>query len=243
MHKFDLTIARRCAVHGLLLACAAVGIAGCKTMARDTTGSIPSDYRARHPITIKEKDRALTLFVGAGRGGLTPMQRAEVLAFAQTWKREATGGVTIDRPTGTPNERAAHDTTKQILSILTGAGIPNHGIGVKPYHPADGQGAVLRIRYPQMVAQAGPCGLWPDDLGPSYDLKHFDNQPYFNLGCATQRNLASMVENPADLVQPRGETPAYTGKRSTGIDKWRKGESPATTYPDTNKGAISDLGK
>jgi pilus assembly protein CpaD len=243
MPKFDSTIARRCAARGLLLACAAFAIAGCKTMARDTTGSIPTDYRERHPITVKEKDRTLTLFVGAGRGGLTPMQRAEVLAFAQTWKREATGGVTIDRPTGTSNERAAHDTTKQILSILAGAGIPNHGIGVKPYRPADGQAATLRVRYPQMVAHAGPCGLWPDDLGPSNDLKHFDNQPYFNLGCATQRNLAAMVENPADLVQPRGEVPAYTGKRSTGIDKWRKGESPATTYPDTNKGAISDLGK
>jgi pilus assembly protein CpaD len=243
MPEFDLTIARRCAARGLLLACVAVAIAGCKTTARDTTGSIPTDYRARHPIAIKEKDRTLTLFVGAGRGGLTPMQRAEVLAFAQTWKREATGGVTIDRPTGTPNERAAHDTTKQILSILAGAGIPNHGIGIKSYRPVDGQPATLRVRYPQMVAQAGPCGLWPDDLGPSNDLKHFDNQPYYNLGCATQRNLASMVENPADLVQPRGESPAYTGKRSTGIDKWRKGESPATTYPDTNKGAISDLGK
>ena len=67
--------------------------------------------------------------------------------------------------------------------------------------------------------------------------------PYYNLGCATQRNLAAMVDNPADLVQPRAETPAYTAKRTTGIDKWRKGESPATTYPDANKGAISDLGK
>ncbi len=56
-----------------------------------------------------------------------------------------------------------------------------------------------------MAAQAGPCGLWPDDLGPSNDMKHFDNQPYYNLGCATQRNLAAMVENPADLVQPRGK--------------------------------------
>ena len=52
-----------------------------------------------------------------------------------------------------------------------------------------------------------------------------------------------MVDNPPDLVQPRAETPAYTAKRTFGIDKWRKGESPATTYPDTNKGAISDLGK
>jgi len=230
------------AARGALIAGLAVAVSGCMTSARDTTGSIPQDYRARHPISIKESDRTLTVFVGAGRGGLTPTQRAEVLAFAQTWKREATGGIVIDRPVGAPNERAANDTLKQIVSILTGAGIPNHGIGVKPYTPT-GQTAPLRIKYPQMVAEAGPCGLWPDDLGPSTNLKHFDNQPYYNLGCATQRNLASMVENPADLVQPRGEAPVYSGKRSTGIDKWRRGESPATTYPDSNKGAISDLGK
>ena len=230
------------AARGMLMAGLAVAVAGCNTTARDTTGSIPQDYRARHPISIKESNRTLTLFVGAGRGGLTPTQRAEVLAFAQTWKREATGGIVIDRPTGTPNERAAHDTLKQVLSILVSAGIPNHGIGIKPYKP-EGQTAPLRIKYPQMVAEAGPCGLWPDDLGPSNNLKHFDNQPYYNLGCATQRNLAAMLDNPADLVQPRGETPTYGGKRSTGIDKWRKGESPATIYPDTNKGAISDIGK
>ena len=36
---------------------------------------------------------------------------------------------------------------------------------------------------------------------------------------------------------------ARAAMRSAGIDKWRKGESPATIYSDANKGAISDLGK
>jgi len=236
-HKFPAIAAR-----GLLVASLAAALAGCNTTVRESADRFPTDYKARHPIAIKEKDRTLTLFVGAGRGGLTPTQRAEVLAFAQAWRRDATGGVVIDRPIGSPNERAAHDTTKQVLSILAAVGIPNHGIGIKPYSPGD-QAAVLRVRFPQMVATAGPCGLWPDDLGPTNDPKHFENQPYYNLGCATQRNLASMVEYPADLVQPRGETPTYAGKRSTGMEKWRKGENPATTYGDTNKGAISDLGK
>ena len=52
-----------------------------------------------------------------------------------------------------------------------------------------------------------------------------------------------MAANPHDLVQPRSETPPWTAKRTFGADKWRKGDSPATTYPDSNKGAISDLGK
>jgi pilus assembly protein CpaD len=131
---------------------------------------------------------------------------------------------------------------KEVLSIIVQAGVPNSGIGVRPYHAGE-RNATLRLHYPLMVATAGPCGLWPDDLGPSYDTKHFENVQYYNFGCATQRNLASMAAEPADIVQPRAEAPAYTAKRTFGVDKWRKGDSPATNYPDTSKGAISDVGK
>jgi pilus assembly protein CpaD len=103
--------------------------------------------------------------------------------------------------------------------------------------------AALRLSYPQVAAEAGPCGLWPDDLGPTHERRHFENRPYYNLGCAQQRNLAAMVANPHDLVQPRAETAVYMGKRSHGMDKWRKGESPATVYPDAQKGAISEVGQ
>jgi pilus assembly protein CpaD len=248
MHYPDLAIARGRAAslcaRGVLIAGFAAALAGCNTTtARDTTASIPSDYRQRHPITMKEGKKSLVLFVGRGRGGLSPVQRAEVLAFAQNWKRDATGGVTIDRPMGGANERAASDTLKEALSIIVQAGVPNNGIGVRPYDAVGQRIPTLRLNYPQMVAVAGPCGLWPDDLGPSYDTKHFENKEYYNFGCASQRNLAAMVDNPADLTQPRAETPPYTGKRIYAIDKWRKGDSPATKMSDAQKGAISDLGK
>jgi pilus assembly protein CpaD len=103
--------------------------------------------------------------------------------------------------------------------------------------------AALRLSYPEVAAHAGPCGLWPDDLGPSYDTKHFENRPYYNLGCAQQRNLAAMVANPHDLVQPRAEAPVYRAKRTFGAEKWRKGEAPGTVYQEQQKGAISDLGR
>jgi pilus assembly protein CpaD len=62
------------------------------------------------------------------------------------------------------------------------------------------------------------------------------------LGCASQRNLAAMVDNPADLVQPRAETPPYTARRSIVLDRYRQGQGTATTYPDS-KATISDVGK
>jgi pilus assembly protein CpaD len=247
MHYDILNVARSrtaaiCA-RGMLIASFAAALAGCNTTtALDTTGSIPLDYRERHPIAVKEGKKTLVLFVGSGRGGLSPQQRAEVLAFAQSWKRDATGGVTIDRPVGGANERSASDTLKETLSIIVQAGVPNNGIGIRTYSAGNKLGT-LRLNYPLIVAEAGPCGLWPDDLGPSYDTKHFENKQYYNLGCASQRNLAAMVSEPSDLVQPRAETPVYRAKRTYGVEKWRKGESPATTYPDASKGAVSDVGK
>ena len=61
--------------------------------------------------------------------------------------------------------------------------------------------------------------------------------------CATQRNLAAMVDNPADLEQPRPETPAYTPRRNAAFDKYRKGVSTTTIYPEADKAKLSDTGK
>ena len=224
----------------------AASLAACQTT-RDTTASIPAppvDYRLRHPIAIQERDRTMIVLVGNARGGLTPVQRADVTAFAVAWKRETTGGIVVELPAHTPNARAAADTLPEIRSILVAVGVPAEGVRVENYQPSDpGRFAPIKISYPRMQADAGPCGQWPDDLGPSYDRAYLENRPYYNFGCAAQRNLAAVVDNPADLVQPRGEAPSHAGRRSIVLDKYRKGDSTATIDPNANQGKISDVGK
>jgi pilus assembly protein CpaD len=206
---------------------------------------LPVDYRQRHPIVVQEASRTTEIFVGSGRGGLSATQRADVIGLAQSWLREGTGGIVIDVPTDTPNARAARDSLRDIQATLGAAGIPPRDVRVRYYRPADPrQFATIRVNYPRIQADAGPCGLWPDDLGPSVkNTVYFENLPYHNFGCATQRNLAAMVDNPADLVQPRSETPAYTARRSIAFEKYRKGVPTATVYNDGDKDKISDLGR
>jgi pilus assembly protein CpaD len=104
--------------------------------------------------------------------------------------------------------------------------------------------AALRLNYPKISATAGPCGLWPEDLGPSvHDKSYVENKDYYNYGCAYQRNMAAMIDNPADLVQPRPETPAYTARRSEAFEKYRKGAPTTTIYPEADKAKLSDTGK
>ena len=52
-----------------------------------------------------------------------------------------------------------------------------------------------------------------------------------------------MIDNPADLEQPRPESPAYTARRTAAFEKYRKGESTAITYPEADKAKLSDTGK
>ena len=210
-----------------------------------TTASIPDDYRLRHPIAIQEADRSVVIFVGRARGGLSAEQRADVMGLAQTWLHEGTGVIVADVPTGTPNTRAAESAFHEAHALLSAAGVPPNGVTVHHYRPDNPrQLATVRLSYPRISATAGPCGLWPEDLGPSIkDRGYIENKPYYNFGCAFQRNMAAMVEQPSDLLQPRPETPAYTARRTEGFEKYRKGTSTSTIYPEAEKAKLSDTGK
>ena len=210
-----------------------------------TTQTVPTDYRQRHPIAVQEAKRSIVIFVGKARGGLSAAQHADVAGIAQDWTREGTGSVIVDVPIDTANSRAAAATYHEIRSVLGASGVPSRAIVQHPYRPEDpGLLPTIRLSYSRIAAVAGPCGLWPEDMGPSIlDPGYNENQPYFNLGCATQRNLAAMIDNPADLEQPRAETPAYTARRDIAFDRYRKGAATSTTYPEADKAKLSDTGK
>jgi len=249
MQTARTAIARRRAIAALTVRAAFIGGCAIFVCACNTDNQVaavpdaPTDYRLRHPITIGEADHTLEVFVGTSRGELNATQRAEVTEFAQTWRREATGGVAVDLPVGTNNEHAAAEAMRAIRSILMASGVPANGIIVRGYHPPAINLATIRITYLRIAAQAGPCGLWPQDIGPSFNRNYFENQPPWNAGCATQRNLAAMVTNPADLVQPRAETPAYEKRRTTVIEKYRGGTDTSTQGAQNSTAKISDLGK
>jgi pilus assembly protein CpaD len=242
--------ATRTGTLGLL---AAVGLAsllaGCVT---DQTGSTsgnainyPNDLRQRHPISIREGVHTVELFVGTRRTDLTLDQRADVLSFAHSWRRDGAGGIIIDVPSGTANAAAAEGVLQEVRAILVNMGVPPQGIEARPYRPSDPRTMpTMRLNYPRMVASAGPCGMWPHDIGATLDREHFENLEYWNFGCAAQRNLAAQVDNPADLIQPRGETPAYSQRRTMAMENYRHGQTPATVYnnTDTNQGKITDIG-
>jgi len=223
----------------------ALTLGACTATSTEVVATIPDDYKMRHPIAITEGHQSTVVFVGNGRGGLTYQQRADVAGLARSWQREGTGAIVAEVPAGTPNGRAAADAYREIHAVLSAGGVPSRAITLRHYTPDDPSLlAAIRLTYPRIAAVAGPCGLWPDDLGPNMNNRGYsDNLHYQNFGCATQRNLAAMIDNPADLEQPRAETAAYTPRRNVAFEKYRKGETTTTLYPESDKAKLSETGK
>src|SRR5207302_11265007 len=162
------------------LAGLSVVLGACNSATTDSvTASVPDDYRLRHPIAIQAADRSIVIFVGHARGGLSAAQRADVLGLAQTWVHEGTGAIVADVPADTPNARAAAATFREVQALLAAGGVPPRGIKLHHYHPDDPRTlATIRLSYPKIAAVAGPCGLWPDDVGPTLSNPEYsENKP------------------------------------------------------------------
>src|SRR3954469_16949429 len=158
------------------------------------TASVSDDYRHRHPIAVTEANHSIVVFVGHARGGLSGSQRTDVAGLAQSWVREGTGAVIADVPIDTSNARAAAASFREIQSVLMAGGVPSRAITLRNNRPDDPRSLpTIKLSYPKITAVAGPCGLWPQDLGPNIDnVAYNENRSFYNLCSAPHRHLAAM---------------------------------------------------
>jgi pilus assembly protein CpaD len=220
------------AKHFLALAFAAT-LAACANPrhADDVTGSVPDDYRLRHPVTVTSGHETMDLLPGGGPAGLTDRQVGDIQAFADKWRKAGRGPITIEVPTGGAADIASARSAKEIRRIFAVMGIP-HRASVVTTYPAEGPGhlAPVRLEYPVLEAKVPhPCGQWPDDMGYSDPGSSNRNRTSWNFGCATQQNLAASVEDPEDFIRPRSEDPPSATRRADVLRKYGKGEATATS--------------
>jgi pilus assembly protein CpaD len=200
----------------VVLAAAAVSCASPKDSL--TTGGIADDYRERHPIVITQAEHSVDIPVFPGDRRLTVGTRDTIRGFAQDYRTHATGTIEVLSPQGAANADAVPTLRKQIRHELVAGGISSPRI-VDSFYPAGGAGdaAPIRLRFLATTAVTNSCGEWPKDLNDNA----FDNQNWYNFGCAGQNNLAAQIANPTDLVAPRAPSPIDADQRANVIKTYR----------------------
>lgn len=234
--KSNKSIIRRLA----FIAGAALLAAACAKKAPEVTASIPADYRDRHPIIVAPAEEGIDIFLRGSTSSLDLRQRLELKAAVEDFRANGQGAMTILVPTGVYGE--AHRGAAAVRAALASAGASR--IGQRPYRvegPAREQ--PIRVVYMKLKAQvATKCGQWPADVAGFQGTRSWNNENYYNFGCAYQNMLATQVSDPLDLVRGRTEDRIDTARRVQAIETQRSGRDTSTPYRNTGTSINQGVG-
>lgn len=223
----------------LVATLAGSALTGCAADRVLTTGSIPSDHRARHAIALTQGPVTLDLIPAGGR--LDDASRDRVRSFGEAYRSGGEGPISIQIPQGSASAASATAFVNEIRNELASLGVKG-SVSVSTYRPEDPTlASPVRLSYIATKAVLrSRCGEWPSDLASGSSVRGWDNKPYWNHGCATQQALANQVADPRDLATPRGETPTDVTMRTRAIGKVREGADPGTEWKvqNTSIGAV-----
>lgn len=196
---------------------AALLVAGsCAAPMNDGSGQM-ADPMANHPIVVEPSYRSLSLPYSPTDAGLMPDDAAHFSVFVAEYLSSGNGAISITAPSG-PSSNAAIGYFGERLASY---GVPRDRIlvGTRP-DKGDGKVELGYMSYKAHVEGCQKGNDWSKDWSETSD-----NQPTPSFGCSVQHNLAAMVADPRDLIQPRGMDASDATRRSVVMGHYEKGET------------------
>ncbi len=221
----DVRALRRSAACVALLAASALG--GCGVNRQLPPPVAAHDAHDRHPVVLADVPHVVDVFPSASKGHSDYTTEGRVREFVARYNEIGYGQISMLAPVGAHRSSGA-DIVRRALA---NAGVRGN-ILVGTYPVTDtGLAAPVRLSFQAIKAKVPHrCGEWPVDLASGSSTDGWNNQTYWNFGCATQATLAAQVADPRDLAGPRGETESDIEMRMRGINKIRRGEDPTTNW-------------
>jgi pilus assembly protein CpaD len=201
----------RAAVLGCVL------IAGSCSVAPTEPGGIAEDGAANHPIAVEPSYREIKVGFAGGIQGMTPEDAAKFDAFLADYRAHGNGSIGISVPSGAPSRNAITYFGERAAA----SGIARDKILVSTHDTANGDFRV-DVSYIAYTAHTDSCGDWSENL--AFTL---DNATPKNFGCSVQHNIAAMVADPRDLVQPRAFEAADANRAGVILGNYEIGKPTA----------------
>lgn len=195
-----------------------------------------SSHADRHPIAVEQTGERLEIDI-SGEGGLTAKARDDIARFAGGYLRYGHGALILSTPSGSSNADAATLVAQQARLALVHSGVHHAAVASSTYDASGAPDAPVVLSFARYEAQAPECApLYTQNLSPQSN-----NQPWESFGCATQANLAAMIEDPRDLIGPRPMDARDSGRRDVIMSDYREGNATATQRTADERASISTV--
>ena len=213
------------------IALAALGLALTACASSDTMRT-PTAFM--NSVQIAESIERLELYTRPNGLELSARDQLAVSQFLQNYGRRGDGPIYINIPSAAASGMGAQQAQAIIRQNLASMGLSAAGVQTGQYHSAYGAPAPVVVSYRTLKAVPQDCRT----LG-NLTYTH-TNQPYDGFGCAQTANLAAMIDDPRQLLEPYTMGAPDSQRRQTIYDKYIEGENPASDHPDRQEVAADD---
>jgi pilus assembly protein CpaD len=213
-------------------AVAAVLLAGSCAAEKSDDPPVFADGLRNHPITVAPHYQSVGIAFSDPSAGLSPEDGTALAGFVEDYLSRGDGAISISAPSG-PNSSAALSYFGEQLAHM---GVPRTRILVGTHDASNGDTKV-EIGYILYTARTDPCGNWTQDAEETGE-----NIPMPDFGCSVQHNIAAMVDDPRDLVSPRGMSAGDATRRETVVTTYEKAQSTASQKSQSQSATLSDVG-
>ncbi len=215
---------------------ARIGAASLAALTAACASAIPERLpHQRHQIAVREVREHVEIRVRPGQSTLSFQALDALRAVAADHRRTGHGPIAIALPIGAANAQDAVRLAAEARGVLQAEGLAFRHITGAAYDAEGRADAPLVVMYTRYVAEGPRCGERWEDFNVTTSG---DNT--LNFGCAHQANLAAMVSNPRDLIDPRDLDPSDSQRRLEALEQYRTGQTTTTQRNDNETAGVSD---
>ena len=178
----------------------------------------------RNSIQIAETVERLELYSRPNGMELSVRDQQAVTQFLQAYGQHGDGPLYVNIPSISSN--GIHQTQAMVTQMVGNLGM--RGTIQSGQYQVGGAGpAPVIVSYRRLKSVPVDCSQSMSSLASTYN-----NQAYGGYGCAQTANLAAMIQDPRQLIEPYPTTLPNTQRRMTVYDRYIQGENPASELPD-----------
>jgi len=224
MRKLNRTLAQ-----AAFTALSAIIVTACSTPSASTGPVINSNK-----VQVAESIERLELYTRPNGLELSARDKAAVDQFLQSYGRRGNGPLYVNVPANAQLGLGTQQAQALIRRSLSSNGLGRASVQTGQYQTAYGSPAPVVISYRTLKTVPQDC-RFSGDITDTYN-----NQPYDSFGCFQAANLAAMIGDPRQLLDPYEMTISDSQRRQTVYDRYIAGENPASTQPDRQQVSVEE---
>jgi len=209
--------------------CALAAVIGLSACAAPSKTFEP--FHLRNAVQVAESVERLELYTRPNGLELSARDKLAVAQFLDGYARSGDGPLYMNRPANAMSGLGTQQAEAVIRGLMAQSGLSGQSLQSGQYASRPGAPAPVVVSYRTLRTIPQDCRAL-DSLTDTYS-----NQTHSTFGCFQSANLAAMVTDPRQLLEPYAGGQPNAQRRQVIYDKYIQGESTAATVnPDQRVG-------